>query len=199
MPCDTMYNEANIAKGACFAMPTCPSCHQEFQVETPYCPACGAPMTQETILREKRAAETAALLPMKWHKFLIYFSVPVSLLMLAYSLVDTISMLSTLDPADFRPEALPVLRASLYLTIAVCALSIPLCVLIEYNLVKMRWRGVQLLMANYVLQLACGVATIVMLTSLGGETLSLFVSAATQLVMMLLVRVYYRKRRVMFR
>ena len=119
--------------------------------------------------------------------------------MLVYSLVDAISMLGTLDPARFRPEALPVLRASLYLTIAVCALSIPLCALIEYHLVKMRWRGVQLLMANYVLQLACGVATIAMLTSLGGETLSLCVSAATQLVMMLLIRVDYRKRRVMFR
>ena len=117
----------------------CPECGQEFEMQTEFCPACGKPMNPEAHrIARKNEAENSRLLPLKWYKFLIWFSIPLSILLLFIALYDTVSMLSSFDAALYKPELLQLVRISLYMDLIVQTVLLPMMGYCEYALLVMR-------------------------------------------------------------
>ena len=137
----------------------CPKCHYESPMDADFCPACGAPMNEHVLDgQEKRLLREAApltnvsaaeLLPMKWYKFLIYVSLPLSVILAVVSAVSgyqQIQSLDTLGGLGLAPEYAVLLPAVLYVDLAVGILLAPLLIYTEILLVRRQWRGVQLLL-----------------------------------------------------
>jgi len=177
----------------------CPACGQEFEMQTEFCPACGGPMNPEAHrIAQKNAETNARLLPMKWFKFLIWVSIPLSILLLLYSLYGTIAMLSSFDASLYKPDLLHLVRISLYMDLAVQIVLVPAMGYCEYALVKKKWLGVKALLFIYGFQAVYAVAGMVLLFMAGGDVSGTVLSLVQMIVMLLLNRVYFNKRKSMF-
>lgn len=177
----------------------CPACGQEFEMQTEFCPACGGPMNPEAHrIAQKNAQTNAQLLPMRWYKFLIWISIPLSILLLFYSLYGTVSMLSAFDAALYKPEMLHLVRISLYMDLAVQTVLVPMMGYCEYALIKKKWLGVKLLLFIYGFQAVYALAGAALLLMAGADVSSVVFSLVQMIVMLLLNRVYFTKRKSMF-
>lgn len=178
----------------------CPKCHREFEMETEFCPACGAPMNPEAFrISEKRKEENGILLPVKWYKFLIWFSLPLSLIIACVNLFNIHQLISRLDMAQYAVEAGQEMVYGLYLELIVQALLIPLILTAEIFLVKKKWRGVQILLSSYALNMLYAVSVIILFLRLSMSIMEPAFALAQALLMFILNRVYFRKRKAMFR
>ena len=174
----------------------CPSCHFESAVDSAYCPACGAPMDGGEAPREPADAR---LLPMRWHKFVVYFILPLSLALNLYNLIASWRETAAMDLSAAAPETLGLLKTVLYLGPAVQLLLIPLMLYAELGLVRMRWRGVRALLCLYAVNGIYAVVAAYLLTRLGLPLpAEMMASAAEAALMVALNRIYYRKRRALF-
>ena len=110
----------------------CPVCHHQAPFDSPYCPACGAPMQKaseegrpsqgEAIIRQvSQAQKSISPLPMKWHSFLKFVSIPFSFVLAAVNLIQEIKELSAFNAANYYPQAAEAVRLSLQVGIAVNA------------------------------------------------------------------------------
>lgn len=177
----------------------CPACGQEFEMQTEFCPACGSPMNPEAHrIAQKNTEINARLLPMKWYKFLIWVSIPLSILLLFKTLSDTIAMLSSFDAALYRPDMLHLVRISLYMDLIVQTALVPMMGYCEYALIKKKWLGVKLLLFIYAFQAVYAVAGAALLLMAGANISSVVISLVQMIVRLLLERVYFTKRRSMF-
>lgn len=194
-------------------MAVCPQCKRENPLVTSYCPACGAPMTEEGVQRQQIArqnAQNVGLMGMKWYKFLMYFSLPVSILMNAFGLYDSIRSLQDFNPADYYESLAQLVRVELIGAVLLGTLVIVLAAVAEWGLVKRRWAGVQALLGSYLLNglfalvmavlvytadVPSGGYEAIVVTSLGTQYISNLAAAA---VMFFLNRTYFTKRKALF-
>lgn len=192
----------NKGKGA-FAMAfVCPACGREFEMETEFCPACGAPMNEDTFrIQKKNEKANAVLQPMKWYKFLIYFSIPLSIVLLVINLSGTVNMLKNFDPALYKPEMLSLVQMTLYIDLGCQSLLLPAILLTEIWLAKKQWKGVQGLWFVYVVQILYGIAGAVILAQMDLDAMtvaSTLLPGVGMAVRMMLEMKYFGKRRDMF-
>ena len=177
----------------------CPKCGRESPVESDFCPACGAPMDEHVLQgREKAAARAMADPPMKWHKFLTFFSLPASAVMALVNLIQAWKSLAGFDETLFVPEYISTVRFSMVLDVAVDALMLALGVATEYFLLKKRRMGVWLLMGMYVVETAYSAVMAALLVRVSADPVQAIGTAVAGIVMMALTWVYYRKRRHLF-
>lgn len=186
----------------------CPQCHRQATVESEFCPACGAPMNPDANrIRLERLKKTQALLPMKWHKFLTFFSLPAGLIMNFFNLLSSVNMLLEFDPSIYRPEALNGVKLLMYGDMLSALLIIPLFILAERNLLKMRKSGVKAVLGLYLFQAVYALFSLLCFYLMKPDLsrmenmLSLVQTALISiemLIMFILVRVYYRKRDQLF-
>lgn len=182
-------------------MAVCPSCQRENPVASPYCPACGAPMTAETRRREENLQSNslnAHLLGMKWYKFLVFFSLPLSLLMNGYNLFQSLSSLKNFDPSLYYPEYLDAVLLSLRVGTGLTFLALIAMALAEWGLLKRRWLGAVSLFFTYGLQLINLLFSLYLLHSVQLSTDMLPMQIITSFLMLMGNIVYFRKRKALF-
>ena len=189
-------------KGA-FAMAfVCPACQREFEMETEFCPACGAPMNEDAFrIHKKHEKANAVLQPMKWYKFLIYFSIPLSLVLLVINLSGTVNMLKNFDPALYKPEMLSLVQMTLYIDLGCQSLLLPAMLLTEIWLAKKQWKGVQGLWFIYGLQILYAIAGTAVLAQMDLDVMtvvSTLLPGVGMAVRMALEMKYFGKRRDIF-
>ena len=175
----------------------CPRCQRESPVETEFCPACGAPMDEHVFHGQQSRAGSLGM-PMKWHKFLTWVSLPLGTLMMLHTLITTISNLARFDAKLYVEALVPLVRFSLYTDLAVCAVLLPCFVWTELALLRMQWRGVRGLLLLYGLQAVYGLVQIYLFIRVGANTLIPILSLIETALLLLLSRVYYKKRRGLF-
>ena len=177
----------------------CPVCHRESTVETDYCPACGAPMNEHVLDGQAKAAARALEQPpMKWHKFLIWFILPASLIMAVVGLVGAWQDLSGFDASLFKPEFVSMVRLSMQLNLIVEILLIPLSALALFYLWKMKWTGVRLVLLMYALQFVYTLILFGMMLRIGAPPMETIVSMITAVLILILTWTYYQKRKKLF-
>lgn len=191
----------------------CPVCHHQAPFDSPYCPACGAPMQKaseegrpsqgEAIIRQvSQAQKSISPLPMKWHSFLKFVSIPFSFVLAAVNLIQEIKELSAFNAANYYPQAAEAVRLSLQVGIAVNAALLAVLTLIEIGLVRMRWQGVRLLLGNYLFQALYGVWQLILfrplIASVAVDLTNVYIALAQMLLLFVLNLIYYRKRRALF-
>lgn len=194
-------------------MAICPHCQRENPVISAFCPACGGAMQEKDVpemLKPVGPPAHPALMPMKWYKFLIYFSLPLSFIMNVLSLIDTIPLLKNFQPSDYLPGLADMVYIHSVIGIGITAITLLLILLAEIKLYKRQWPGVRLLLAMYLLQALYSVVMIVFLLTMATPTDVLAASIVAQLmsqfivsgigmiVMFLLNRTYFRKRKALF-
>lgn len=195
-------------------MAVCPHCHRENPVISLYCPACGGKMQEEG----ETAAFTAprpVILPkeqlgMKWYKFLLFFSLPLSFIMNLSSLIDTVPLLKSYRAEDYLPGLETLIYGNLIASAVLTVLLLGLTLLAEWNLFKFRWAGVKALLCCYginalyaLLMLVLMLAAPVEANSQAAQVVRSFVvqfsvSGIGMIVMFFLNRAYFRKRRALF-
>ncbi|MBQ4074885.1 MAG: zinc ribbon domain-containing protein [Clostridia bacterium] len=186
----------------------CPSCQRQATIESEFCPACGAPMNPDAYrIREERKQRTQILLPLKWHKFLTWVSLPLGGLSGLISLYTAVTTLLGFDPALYRPDAVQAVQIMMYLDVISMAVLIPSFILAEIHLLKMRWRGVKAVLFIYLFQAVYAAAALALYFRMGADMTNfdhltlvtqLFTSMIGMIVMFFLVRFYYKKRRGLF-
>ena len=186
----------------------CPKCNHTFELETAFCPACSAPMNPDAHrIQQERMKKTQALLPMRWHKFLIWFSLPAGLIMNLYQASLILTVLKQFDPAIYAPETLMIRKAMLYLDVFSIILLLPLFALAEWGLIKKRKWGIKSLLGLYLYQALYAIAKAVLFLQLNPDLAVMgnqstlfqhFITGAELLLMFFLVRTYYRKRNELF-
>lgn len=179
----------------------CPSCHRISQLETPYCPACGAPMTAESVQQEQNARVNhgiAALLPMKWHKFLTWVYLPWSIINNGINLYNQFVLIRDFDAAEFSSDLMTLAKCTLGLNMALCLALVPILLLAEIGLLKMQKRGPKILLANFLLQSLYGVANIALLAMANVDFFLSLVATTEMVLMYILNRKYYRNRQDLF-
>lgn len=182
----------------------CPSCHRISPVDAPYCPACGAPMTEEAVQARENArvnSHIAALLPMKWHWFLIIVSLPLGLIMGCVNLYDTVKMFVQFDAALFKPEMLGLVKVSMGLNALMSVVLLPMLAVTLLSLVRMKKRGPKMLLWVYLLQAVYGAVNFFLLMVAGTDTMTLVNAVFSTLemaLMCLLNNIYYQKRMQLF-
>ena len=177
----------------------CPRCHREATVDSDYCPACGAPMNEHAYQGELKAqARLQAELPMRWHKFLTWVSLPLGMILILYSLVQTIRELSAFDPSLYKPEFLQLVKISLYLSAGVNLCLAVIFPLTEYWLLKMRWSGTRTVLFIYLFQALYSLMNAIMLLTIQANPTENLLIAAELLILFFCNRIYYRKRKNLF-
>ena len=177
----------------------CPECGQEFEMQTEYCPACGKPMNPEAYrIAKKNEAINSRLLPLKWYKFLIWFSIPLSIVLMCVTLYQAVSALMNFDPALYKPEYLHLVRFSMYLELGAQVVLFPLMIYGECALVKKKWKGVLALLWIYGLQAVYALAGMVILLMAAADVTTTAISVGQMIFMFFVNRVYFNKRRSMF-
>lgn len=177
----------------------CPACHFEAPEGAEYCPACGAPLNEHVLHGlEQQRIRAADELPMRWYKFLIYVSLPFSLLMALYNLYTGWQNVQSLDTAQFVSRYSALLATVLRLDMAVAlALLAPLA-LAEVWLIRRQWRGVRMLLFLYAFQAVYGLLAVIILNREGipiGMTVGSLLESA---VMFFVNRAYFQRRRGLF-
>lgn len=186
----------------------CPSCNRQATIESEFCPACGAPMNPDAYrIQEERKQRNALLLPMKWHKFVIWVSLPLGGLTCLYNLYLAIMALIGFQPEIYRPDALPIVRIMMLLDLAMTLLLIPCFILAEIGLIRKKWAGVKRLLFIYLSQAVYAFLCLIlaMMASKGADPMTYFSMMiqlssplAGMLILFFLVRCYYRKRKCLF-
>lgn len=181
----------------------CPRCQYESSIVSDYCPSCGAPMNEHVysgqLKRARMAESNAALLPLKWHKFLMYFSLPVSILMGLIALIGThIPAVRDFDPALYKEGYQELMLFSYQLSLWVQVLLLPGLIAAEIGLVKKKWFGVYALGFVYLVQFFYAGANLYILARANITDVTTIVSAIEMLLLFILTQVYYRKRRGLF-
>lgn len=175
----------------------CPACGRVSPVESPFCPACGAPMSGEAEKRQNDQRDherIPALMPMKWHKFIKFIALPLGMALAILNLADTLPLLTGFDPAMYLPGMAGTVKFSLWLDVIVNALSLPLMLTAELGLIRMKKNGLRALAVHYALQVLYGVTEVVLLLRAGLPAATAILSTAEIAVMLALNAVYYRKR-----
>ena len=193
-------------------MAVCPSCKRENPIPSTHCPACGAPMTaegQQAAERERINRRNVGLMGMKWYKFLVYFNLPVSLLINGYGLYESIANWNSLDLSKYYEN----LQRSVYVeTLASIVLGAVVLVLLAvalWGLIKRKWIGVRALLGSYLVNALFGLLMIVVVMQVqpepGMETMlktqfasQYATSMAGMAAMFVLNRVYFNKRKPLF-
>ncbi len=177
----------------------CPKCHRESPVDTDYCPACGAPMDEHVLSgQEKAARRVLDAPPMKWHKFLTWVSLPLSVVMAIVGLVQAWQTLAAFDESLYIPEYVSLVRFSSQLSVFMEIVVLGLAAGAEWLLLKMKWRGVRLLLMLYAVNSIYTAVTAYMLYKVGLDLEEPIVMLGGSLLMLVLTRIYYNKRRTLF-
>lgn len=181
----------------------CPACGREFEMETEFCPACGAPMNEDAFrIQKKNEKANAVLQSMKWYKFLIYFSIPLSIVLLVINLLGTVPMYVNFDPALYnKPDKVELIRLSILIDIAALVIQLPFLLTAEIFLIKKRWGGVVSLWFIHGATLLHSVAGAVILAmghAAGAEVISMLFPAVGIAVRLALETSYFMKRRELF-
>lgn len=177
----------------------CPNCHREFVMETEFCPACGAPMNPDAYrIQKEHEAANSLVWPMKWYKFLIWVSLPLSLIALCYNVYQTAQILNSFDAAQYKPELVGLVRFSLYLDLGVSLFLLPLVIIGEVQLVRKRWRGVRVLLFIYLFQAVYALVYVVLLAQIPTDVTQMVITLVEMLAMFFINRYYFRKRRSQF-
>ena len=177
----------------------CPVCHRESTVESDFCPACGAPMDEHVLNGQAKAAARAQEQPpMKWHKFLTWFILPVSLIMAVVGLIGAWQDLQGFDATLFKPEYVSMVRLTMQLSLIVEMALIPLSALAMFFMWGMKWTGVRLVLMMYAIQLIYALIGLGMLLRMGADPLEAAVSVFTAVCILALTWIYYRKRKKLF-
>lgn len=194
-------------------MAVCPQCKRENPVESAYCPACGAPMTEEGVRRQRMETINrlnVGLMGMKWYKFLMYFSLPASLIVNAVGLFDNIGSLSEFDLGNLSGSLVSLAKTELMGAVVLGIVMLVLLAVAEWGLVKRKWLGVKALLASYALNgLFALVMTVLVFAAKGSATtyeavvfnniVSQYLGQAVgSVVMFCLNRVYFNKRKPLF-
>ncbi len=139
--------------------------------------------------------------PMKWHKFLIYFSLWLGAIM---NLIFGIVMLAGGQYGGYAAyvyEAFPVLRVvDILMGLVMIALA-ALCVVARFALAKYRRKGPGLLQLVYAVSaLSYLIYLIVAVTSIGGSNIGAqpWIYLGVSVFMMIVNRIYYQKRAMLF-
>ena len=182
----------------------CPSCYRVSPVDTPFCPACGAPMTKEAERSRENARQNRAnpgLMPMRWHLFLVWILLPFELIMGCVDLYDSIKKIVEFDASLFRPELLRLVQASVGLNLVYSVALLPLAAITEAALLRMRKRGPKMLLRLDLIKAVYGVVSFVLLllAHLDGMTLiSAGASAVEMILLWVINHIYYEKRETLF-
>lgn len=209
-------------------MPRCPHCDFETQVISAFCPACGGAMQtpdvaqdqQQTKAVQEQAAPYAApaarsmfrrdSLGMGWLRFLALFLLPLNIINGILSLLDlpeTIAQFRSPQIAAFLTQPEKIL---FYASVVLAVVQVPLLCYALWGLFRQRWKGVQALLINYVINALYAITmTIVLLTLSGSDvaglnsTITTFAvsmagSAVAMIAMFFINRVYFNKRRGFF-
>lgn len=181
----------------------CPHCQYESNVVSDFCPSCGSPMNEHVYAgQQKRAqqAETnAILLPMRWHKFLICFSLPVSIIVGLISIfTQLLPGVTNFDPSLYKEGFQEVMRFSFQLSLAAQLLLLPGLITAEIGLLKKKWFGVNALGYVYILQFLYAAVNIYILLQVNVTAFETILSAVEMLLLFILTRIYYKKRRKIF-
>ncbi len=196
-------------------MAVCPHCHRENPVISAYCPACGGEMNlqQEPVhVDASRPVFTPApLLTLKWHKFLIFFSLPLGFISNLINLItEVLPMLKSYSPSDWLPGLEQVMHVHLIATAVMTVLLLGLTLYTEWNLFRFQWRGVKSLLFTYAFNALYFLFLVVLMLSapvkdqpLTAQLLREFVvqfgsTCLGSILMFFLNRTYYRKRRGLF-
>ncbi len=177
----------------------CPVCHRESPVESDFCPACGAPMDEHVASGQKKAAARALdNPPMKWHKFLTWFSLPLSLVVGIVSLISAWQDIQGFDPSLYKPEYLTLVKTVMRISLISEIVSLPLILGAEMFLLRMQWTGVRLLLALYVIQLVLAIVLLILGLRTPIDPVQTSAAVISSALMVVLNAVYYGKRRKMF-
>jgi len=148
--------------------------------------------------QKKAAAREMENPPMRWHKFLIFFSLPLSFILAIVHIFQGIGDLNAFSPSLYRPETVGLIRFALYADLVMNGVNLLLILLAEIHLVGQQWRGVHLLVALYLLESLYAVVSLVMLYRAGAMLSQPLLYIAGGLVMAFISLTYYRKRRALF-
>ena len=177
----------------------CPVCHRESPVESDYCPACGAPMDEHVASGQKKAAARAMdNPPMKWHKFLTWFSLPLSLVVGVVTLIGAWQDLNSFDPSLYIPEYVDLVKTVMRVSLISEIVILPLILCAEIFLVRMQWTGVRLLLALYAIQMISSIVLLFLALRTPVDHIQAVSSVLGSAVILVLSGIYYRKRRKMF-
>ena len=181
----------------------CPHCQFESPVESDFCPSCGSPMNEHVYAgqqkRAQQAEKSSVLLPMKWHKFLTWVSIPLGTALVLITIFGTdLPAVRNFDASLYKPEFVEVMRFYFKLDLVAQALLLPGFILAEIGLLKKKWRGVQALSYVYLFQVAYALLNIYILTQVNVAVFETAISAAEMLLLFILTRIYYKKRRKIF-
>ena len=181
----------------------CPHCQYESNVVSDFCPSCGSPMNEHVYAgQQKRAQQAQAngiLLPMKWHKFLTWVSLPLGTLLVLVTIIGTdLPAVLHFDESLYKPEFIEVMRFYFKLDLAAQLLLLPGFILAEIGLLKKKWNGVRALCYVYLFQVAYALLNIYILVQVNVSVFETAISAVEMLIFFILTRIYYKKRRKMF-
>lgn len=193
-------------------MAVCPSCKRENPIPSTHCPACGAPMTaegQQAAERERINRRNVGLMGMKWYKFLVYFNLPVSLLINGYGLYESIDNWNSLDLSQYYENLQRPVYVETLASMVLGGLVLVLLAVALWGLLKRKWIGVRALLGSYLVNALFGLLMIVVVMQVqpepGMETMlkTQFISQyatsmAGMAVMFVLNRVYFNKRKPLF-
>lgn len=181
----------------------CPHCQYESPLQSDFCPSCGSPMNEHVYAgqqkRARQAEENGALLPLKWHKFVTWVSLPLGILLVLVTIFGTdLPSVLHFDESQYKPEFIEVMRFYFKLDLAAQLLLLPGFVLAEIGLLKKKWYGVNALGYVYLFQVAYALLNIYILTQVNVAVFETALSAAEMLILFILTRIYYKKRRKIF-
>lgn len=193
-------------------MAVCPSCQRENPIPSTHCPACGAPMTEEVqqaAERERINRQNVGLMGMKWYKFLMYFNLPVSLVINGYGLYESIANWKGLDLSKYYDNLQQPVYVETAASMVLGAAVLVLLAVALWGLIKKKWIGVKALLGSYLVNALFGLLMIVVMLRVqpepGMETMlkSQFISQyATSVIGMAVMfglnRVYFNKRKALF-
>ena len=196
-------------------MAVCPHCHRENPVISAYCPACGGEMNLQQESAQPDSPRPVFIpqpqLTLKWHKFLIFFSLPMGFISNLISLfTEVMPMLKNYSPSDWLPGLEQVMHTYLTSTAVMTVLLLVLALYTEWNLFRFQWRGVKSLLFTYGLNALYALFLMVLMFSSPAnshpETAHIVREFLVQfggtflgtILMFFLNRTYYRKRRGLF-
>ena len=181
----------------------CPHCQYESNIQSDFCPSCGAPMNEHVYAgRQKRARQAennGVLLPLKWHTFVTWISLPLGILLVLITIIGTdLPAVLNFDASQYKPEFVEVMRFYFKLDLAAQLLLLPGFVAAEIGLLKKKWYGVNALVYVYLFQVAYALLNIYIFTQVNVTVFETAFSAVEMLLLFILTRIYYKKRRKIF-
>lgn len=209
-------------------MPKCPHCDFESNILSAFCPACGGAMQPQEPATEHQesAAQNDEAVPygvpasrpvfrqntlgMGWLRFLAMFLLPLNIINGIMSLLDLPETIRQFRSPEISAFLTDPEKLIFYASVLLSVVQVPLLGFALWGLFTQRWKGVQALLINYVINALYAIAmTVVLLTMPGTSNLSAtstyfsaVVSMGTSVVvtiaMFFINRAYFLKRRGFF-